>query len=355
MARRKFDFDDYDEDLAKAIRMSDDDLGKLLAGSYRAAEPVHAAAPLSPGDPVEGTVVAVRDNEVVLEIDSKRSAIVERGDFGDHPPAVGQRLAGHFVRHDRERGVLVVGVREARRELFWEELHEGLVLEGRVTEVNRGGLTVDVRGTRAFLPVSHIDRGAVPDPSVYVGQQLEFEVMSFDRAARNLVVSRRLLQDRRRAAVQDEILAGLQEGEERPGRVTRLTVHGAFVDLGGVEGLVHQSRLRSRPAGAAPLVEGQTVRVVVSRVDRTAGRVGLDLATVPIDSWATEAGAFAVGDAITGCVRRVGPEGAMVLLDEGLEGRVPVAQSGGLRPGAVVACVVTAVDAARREILLRPA
>src|SRR5690606_8543758 len=151
--------DEYGENLNDAD-MSDEELAALLAGHSPDLEaPSPRAAPtLEPGDPVRGTVVDFRGGELLVELDSKTLGVIEERELEGEPlPAIGQAIEANVVRHDRERDVVVLGVREARDRIFWDELRPGTIVEALVTGTNKGGLTLDLKGNRAFLPISQLE------------------------------------------------------------------------------------------------------------------------------------------------------------------------------------------------------
>ena len=273
----------------------------------------------------------------------------------------GDRVAAHFVRLDPERELAILSLGETRREVFWGQLAAGDLLEGRVSGVNKGGLTVDISGEEAFLPISQIELSRVDDLTGYVGMQITCEVLSFDRSERDLVVSRRGILEREREAGRGDAVARLQEGQIVSGRVQRLTVHGAFIDLGGVDGLLPQTRIRRRQkeiGGDAPLEEGETVDVEIVRLDREAGRVSLDFLALGSDAWSGVADEYQVEDTATGLVTRIDAEGAWILIDDGVEGVIPTRLLGttgeAIESGMICRTVILSIDLAARRIELKP-
>lgn len=355
---KKNDFPDY-FDAPDDFDLSDGELDALLAQSL--GEPAASAATdatdqLDPGERVTGTVVGPQGKELLLELDRKSYGVVDLSEFGADVPVRGEKIAATYLRYDDERDMAILAVAEVRREIFWEELHEGEVLEGVAIAENKGGLTLDIHGTRAFLPISHIERGRVEDASVYIGQKLRVAVVSFNRTEKDLVVSRRQLLDQEWEATQQEAILSFGVGDEVLGTVVRLNAHGAFIDVGGVEGLLHSSKLRaSRHADATELQEGQQVRVQITHVDAAAGRMGLDLCADPLDSWVAGAEAYEVGEEATCLIRKVTSEGAEAVIDETIAGWIPAELvTGSLRAGSLCRAVVTGKNEALRRIELRP-
>jgi ribosomal protein S1 len=367
MAKSRQFRDDFD-DLLRDSDLSDAQLEALLAGPAGPAGPAGGAAGPAPiesleaGARVEGVVIDVRGGEVLVELDQKTLGVVEAQEFGaDELPEIGSKLRASFERFDRRRDLAVLSVRATRREVVWDQLRPGVVLEGVVKEANKGGLILDIKGERAFLPISQIERERVEDAGAYLGKNLLCEVTSFDRASGNLVVSRRTLLERQAEELKGLALARLGEGEALTGTVVRLNEHGAFIDLGGVEGLLHASKLKERRrelARGGALEAGDQLEVVVTRVDRERGRVSLDLKAVAGASWSQSVEGYAIGDEATGWVTRVTEEGAQVSLEEGVEGVIPrrllLERRAAVKRGDILRCRITALDRESRRIELAP-
>ncbi len=352
--------DEFEKSLVDAASMSDDELARLLDAP--------AAAPggrpdsfesLEAGDRVEGTVVEVRGGEVLVELDGKTLGVVDAEEYDGEPPRPGTRVQAEFVRRDAARDLFVLSTRPVRTEVAWEELRVGMTLEGTVVETNKGGLTLDIRGMRAFMPISCIERQRVEDIEPYVGRKLRFEVTQVDRAERNLVVSRRAILDREAEAQRGEALEKLSRGDVVRGRVTQLNQHGAFIDLGGVEGLLHASKIAREMHGAGEsgreaLEVGDLVEVEIVSIDRERGRVGLDFREIEENAWETLIEGYAVGDEVTGWISRVGDDGAVLSLEEGLEAIVPRQQvTSEMTTGTIVTATITEIDRERQRIAAR--
>lgn len=360
------DFPDVSDDHSDDIEMSDAELEALLMGHEGGSASRGAPSSLDPetleaGTRVSGTVVDYRGGEVLVELDSKSHGVIEDSEFEEGPlPEIGSRIEAIFERYDAGRELSVLAMREARREIFWEELYPGMVVEGQATSVNKGGLTLDIKGIRAFLPISQIERQRVDDASPYVGKRLRCEVTSFDREDRNLVVSRRVILDREAEELKGQALARLSEGEVLQGTVTRLFEHGALVDLGGVEGLLHQSKIiaRHQELGEEKALHvGQVIEVEVIRVDPTRGRVSLDFHHVAGETWSHSIEAYAVGTEATGWVTRLSADGVFVALEEGVEGFLPrrwlLDRPEPPHRGSILRVVVDRIDLDRQEVDLR--
>ncbi|MBI4607242.1 MAG: 30S ribosomal protein S1 [Planctomycetes bacterium] len=356
-------FSDSSDDLLKeAAGMSDADIERLMAGLEPRGKASRVES-LEPGSRVEGTVVDLRGGEVLVELDGKTLGVIDETELaGTDLPEIGERIRAQFERFDRSKDLAVLSVGGVRRDIAWEELRRGSLVEGVVTAVNKGGLTLEIKGFRAFLPASQVERGRVADLAPYVGQRLRCEVTSLDRSTRDVVVSRRLVLDREAEAERVSALARLSEGEVLTGTVARLTDHGAFVSLGGVDGLLPAAKihahLRARTL-AEPLSEGQRVVVQVVRVDREQGRVSLDLKQLAQDVWKRAVEGYAPGEEVTGWISRRGATEAVLSIDEGVEGVIPEEHMHLLAPearaGTITKATIVSIDAERRRIVLRPA
>ncbi|HZN60179.1 MAG TPA: S1 RNA-binding domain-containing protein [Planctomycetota bacterium] len=361
---RAGDFPDAFDDLWKeASQMSEADVERLLLGGGTSGQPSSRSTALAPGARVEGMVIEVRRGEVLVELDGKTLGVLSESEFdGVDLPRVGDRIRAQFERFDARKDVAVLSAGGVRREIYWEELRRGTIVEGTVTAVNKGGLTVDLKGNRAFLPASQVARQRVEDLAQFVGTKIRCEITDVDLSSRNIVLSRRTILEREQEAEQKNALARLSEGEVLRGTVTRQSDFGAFVDLGGVDGLIPANKIhalvQSKAIPAAPK-EGQVVEVIVTRVDKEKGRVGLELRQVASDRWKEAAEHYGVGDEVTGWVTRASSTEVALEIGDGLEAVFPESQVALLgsdaRPGAILKAVVTAIDRDTRRILLKPA
>ena len=267
-------------------------------------------------------------------------------------PAPGTQIQAEFVRWDPSRELCVLTTRAVRREVAWDELREGLALEGTVVGTNKGGLTLDIKGMRAFMPISQIDRQRVEELEPWVGRTLSCEVMRVDRANQDLVVSRRVLLDREAEEARERILETLAVGDVRSGKVVRVNQFGAFIDIGGVDGLIHDSRLikefRSRDEHPKP---GDHLEVEITNIDLERGRVGLDFVAMDSGSWEVIVQEYAVGDEVAGWISRHEDGAAVLAVDGGLEVRIPISESSeALDPGAILSARISSIDAARKIV-----
>jgi small subunit ribosomal protein S1 len=316
----------------------EEDFASLLAAS-------EAAAPrerrLRPGEVVRGRVIAVGTTTAFVAVGGKAEAAIDVGEFRDAASgeirlAVGDEIEATVVDDGSRSGTITLKRVAGRGGHVPGELEQafahGIAVEGVVTGVNKGGYDVQLGAVRAFCPGSQIDRRR-GDAAQYVGQRLQFRITKLDAGGRNVVVSRRQLLDEEAARQAGSTWAGLREGAVVSGTVTSIRDFGAFVDLGGIEGLIHVSELgHARVKDPAEVLQiGQQVQAQVVKLERGTepgqpGRVGLSLRALAPDPWASVRERFAVGTHASGIVRRLEPFGAFVELAPGIDGLVHVSR-----------------------------
>jgi small subunit ribosomal protein S1 len=363
--------DPYDEPGPAA-----DEFARALAEFERGARPAamaaRAAGRIAVGMKVRGTVVAIGPEHALLDIGARSEATVDvshfRNEDGTLRIAVGEPLDLFVVEAD-DQVVLAPSVRAdpgaGLRQL--REAHAaGVPVTGRVTGVNAGGLEVDLGGARGFCPVSQIESGYCEDPSTYVGRTLEFLATSIEDMRRNVVLSRRQLLRRAEEEETKRRLAALKPGDELDGKVARLEAFGAFVDLGGIDGLVHVSEIQygrvSHPRDV--LREGEKVRVRVLRIEAGRdgrSRIALSIKASAPDPWTDIQQRFAPGMRVKGVVARLVDFGAFVTLAPGIDGLVHVSEispqrtervKDALAAGREIEAVILAVDVEKKRISL---
>lgn len=288
---------------------------------------------------VTGEVVRVDEDEVFVDIGYKTEGIVSLRELTNDPtltPAdvvsVGDKIDVVVLRTADENGNPVLSKRRADSRKAWAAVKKAFadheIVSGKVLEEVKGGLIVDVFGLRGFMPASLVDRRYVPELSVFVGQEVQAYIIELDQAKRRIVLSRQAVLEETYEKQRQETWESLEEGQVRTGVVQRLTDFGAFVDLGGVDGLIHISELSwgrvDHPSDV--LSEGQEVQVRVLNVDRERERVSLSLrATLP-DPWDTVEEKYPPGSIVQGKVVRTASFGAFVELEPGVEGLVHISQ-----------------------------
>ena len=333
--------------------------------------------PLRLGSKVSGRVVSIADDVMLVDVGGRSEAVADAREFRDEAGASTVNVGDTIELHVVEAGEPLTLAKTAPKgkgkgkgkpslEALRQARAAGLPVRGKVTAKNTGGLAVDVDGVRAFCPLSQVDLQRVEDVTPFVGRVLEFLVTEVDESRHRVVLSRRGVLAREQAEQAKAKLAEISVGQELEGKVTRLETFGAFVDLGGVEGLVHVSELsHSRIAHARDVVAvGDAVKVKVLRVegaDERRPRVSLSVRATTPDPWSEAAGKFAAGMRVSGVVVRLADFGAFVNLAPGVDGLVHVSQVSDKRiahvrdvlsPGQAVEVVVLAVEPERKRISL---
>lgn len=291
---------------------------------------------LKNGDIVTGVVVQVNQDEVLVDVGAKSEGVVpikELSNFSVDSPQdvvkVGDEIKVYVLKSEDNEGRVILSKEKADAEEAWarleENMNEGQVISGTVREVVKGGLLVDV-GVRAFLPASLVDRGYVEDLSKYLNMEIQARVIELNRARRKVILSRKAVLEEEYARKREELMASLEEGQVVKGVVRRLTNFGAFVDIGGVDGLLHISEMAwyriNHPSEVVQV--GDELDVKVLRVDRENEKVSLGLKQVLPNPWDNVEEKYPVGGVINAKVVRLAPFGAFVQLEPGVEGLVHI-------------------------------
>jgi small subunit ribosomal protein S1 len=352
---------DIESELAEALGdfSADEVLGQQPAGR----RPPAPAAGAAPGR-LKGKVLRVHGADVFVDVPGSRGqGVLPLAQFPEGPPAPGTEVEVHIEGYDRANGLTLLSRRGAAVEADWSSVAPGMIVEARVTETNKGGLSVDVNGIRGFMPISQIDLYRVERPEDYVNQRLLCLVTEVNPEERNLVVSRRALLEKEREEKREKMWQTLAEGQQYEGVVRSVQPFGAFVDLGGVDGLVHVSEMSwQRVQNPADVVQpGQRVMVVVLKVDRDKRKVGLGMKQLAPSPWDGVAEKYPEGAVVTGKVTRLAEFGAFVELEPGIEGLIHISElapqrvwrvSDIVQPGQEVKVLVLRVDPAQRRISL---
>lgn len=293
---------------------------------------------LKKGDTVKGTIVKIDDNQAYVSFGYKYDGVIPvrelsavQVDNAADAVQVGQEVECRVVSIDDEREKLILSKRQIDSENAWEALQSRFdnqeVFEVVVADVVKGGIVVDV-GVRGFIPASMVERHFVEDFSDYKGRTLRVKVKELDRENNKVILSQKDVLDEEFEANKQKVMASLKEGQEIEGTVQRLTQFGAFVDIGGVDGLVHVSELAwthvDKPSDVVQ--EGQTVKVKVLKVDPANGKISLSMKAAQPGPWDTAATQFKVGDIVSGQVKRLVNFGAFVEIAPGVEGLVHISQ-----------------------------
>ncbi len=312
-----------------------------------------------------GRIVSVDKDDAFVDFGGKSQGIVSLMQFLEQePPKVGDEFDFHVERYDEREGLLILTRKGATASnVNWETLEIGQVVEGTVTGMNKGGLEVDVKSMRAFMPAGQVDLYFQKDISTFIGQRIKAEVTQFDAHAKNLIISRRNVLEREKEEARQKLMEELAEGQMRRGTIRSVTDFGAFVDLGGVDGLLHVSEMSFR-RGRHPsefVKVGDMVEVKVLKIDKATGKLSLSLKSAMADPWTGVETKYPVGTAITGRITRIPQEGfgAFIEVEEGLEGLLPVSEiswqrirhpSDVVKEGDTVRLVVLALDPAQRKL-----
>jgi len=300
------------------------------------ANPETPAQDFQLGETVSGTVVGIGAESLFVDLGGKSEGLVDVAEFLDEEGTltvkVGDRLELKVVSVSDgvtlSKSLKVRG--EGAVEILREAFESRLPVEGRVSGVNKGGLDVDISGVRAFCPVSQIGVGFCEKPEIHVGMRYSFRIQGFKERGRNIIVSRRALLEEERERLAKQVLEKLKPGDVMEGTVTRLMKYGAFVDLGGVEGMLHISRMaHHRLADPSDLLRaGQQVRVLVEQIEAGPdGRTRISLSMKALEPSVWEKGlGFLEGEVVRGTVTRLMDFGAFVELTPGVEGLVHVSE-----------------------------
>ena len=290
------------------------------------------------GDLVSGTVVKVDRDEVLLDIGYKTEGVILSRELSikhdvdpDEEVKVGDEIEALVLQKEDKEGRLLLSKKRAQYERAWGDVEkikaEDGVVTGTVIEVVKGGLILDI-GLRGFLPVSLVELRRVRDLAPYIGRELETKIIELDKNRNNVVLSRRAYLEQTQSEVRTTFLSTLQKGQVRKGVVSSIVNFGAFVDLGGVDGLVHVSELSwkhiDHPSEVVQV--GQEVTVEVLDVDFDRERVSLSLKATQEDPWQTFARTHKIGQIVPGKVTKLVPFGVFVRVEDGIEGLVHVSE-----------------------------
>ena len=323
------------EATSSANRVTVDDLGSEEAFLAAIDETIKY---FNDGDIVAGRIVKVDRDEVLLDIGYKTEGVIPSRELSikhDVDPAevvsVGDHIEALVLTKEDKEGRLILSKKRAQYERAWGTIEkvkeEDGVVTGTVIEVVKGGLILDI-GLRGFLPASLVEMRRVRDLQPYVGKELEAKIIELDKNRNNVVLSRRAWLEQTQSEVRSEFLHQLQKGQVRKGVVSSIVNFGAFVDLGGVDGLVHVSELSWKHIDhPSEVVEvGTEVTVEVLDVDLDRERVSLSLKATQEDPWRQFARTHAIGQIVPGKVTKLVPFGAFVRVEEGIEGLVHISE-----------------------------
>lgn len=325
------------------------------------------------GDLVTGTVVKIDKDEVLLDIGFKSEGVIPAKELSirnDVDPSkeveLGEELEVLVLQKEDKDGRLILSKKRAQYEKAWSTIEEikkadGIV-KGLAIEVVKGGVIVDI-GLRGFLPASLVDTRRVRDLNSFVGKEVECKILELDRNRNNVVLSRRAFLEENQKGNRDDFLTNLKVGEIKDGVVSSLVPFGAFVDLGGMDGLVHVSELSWKHIDSPGQVVkvGDKVRVKVLEVDNDRERISLSLKATERDPWTEFAESHQIGELVYGRVSKVVPFGSFIQIGEGIEGLVHISEMAThhvdsaeqvVEPGEELWVKIIEIDQERRRISL---
>ena len=329
--------------------------------------------PFSEGDVVSGKVVRIDQDEVLVDIGYKSEGVIPSNELSirksvdpSEEVELGEEVDALVLTKEDQEGRLILSKKRARFEKAWRRIERaadsGEPVEGTVIEVVKGGLILDL-GVRGFLPASLVDIRRVQNLDEFMGQQLECKVIELNRSRNNVVLSRRAVLEEERKEVREQILGRLEPGQVVEGKISNIVDFGAFVDLEGIDGLIHISELSwshvNHPSEVVSI--GDTVRVKVLDIDRDRQRISLGLKQTQEDPWQRVLNDYKEGDVVDGKVTKIVAFGAFVQILPGVEGLVHISELAQhhvespaevVRPGDELKVKILEVDESRRRLSL---
>ncbi len=345
---RRMDFDaaDFNENDSEGRESESNPMAELLK------EPGHSLRSVKRGDVVEGVIVRKDPEEILVDIGLKSEGVLSTKElattgYGSFDELnVGDQVLVYVMQPETPEGHAIVSIKRARMERQWriaqEQYERGDLLEAKVIDFNKGGLIVDLDGIRGFVPISQIlnlKREDTADSAetnaklqAMVGRTLQLKIIEINRNRNRLILSERLAVQEWRTKRREELLNELQVGEVRKGTVSNLANFGAFVDLGGADGLVHISQLAwSRVNHPSEVLHvGQEVEVQVLGVDKEKKKIALSIKRAEVDPWTTVEQRYQVNQLVKGVVTKIAPFGAFARIEDGVEGLIHLSE---LLPG----------------------
>jgi len=278
--------------------------------------------------PRQGRVIGVRGKSLFIDLGGKSEGVVPLDQFEGEIPAAGTDIEVIVDHFDRSEGIVHLRLKGAAIEANWDNLRDGVIVEAKVTKAIKGGVEVDVDGIRGFMPISQIDLNRVEDAADYINQKLRAVVTEANQREKNLVVSRRELLERERAELREKTWATLEEGQVREGVVRTVKDFGAFVDIGGVDGLLPIGEMSwARVAKVDDLIRpGDKVTVKVLRINPTDRKVTFGLKQLQPSPWENVEDTYSRGAMVKGKVSKLMDFGAFVELEPGVEGLIHITE-----------------------------
>ena len=331
-----------DRNLLREFTVSDEELESYLSNSFADMTGDESNIDLmydetsrtfDSNEIVQGTIIRVDDDEVLVDVGFKSEGIVLREEWepDEPPPEVGQTIEVMLEDIEDTNGVILLSKRKADRIREWERVietcHEGEIIKGTVVRKIKGGLLVNI-GVNVFLPASQVDIRRPNDIADFIGQEIECVILKIDDVRRNIVVSRRKLIEDRRAELKRNLLEQLEEGQIRTGVVKNIADFGAFVDLGGIDGLLHITDMSwgriDHPTAMVKIDD--EIEVIILSVDREKEKIALGLKQKSKSPWENIEERYPIGEKVKGVVTNVMSYGAFVRLEDGIEGLVHISE-----------------------------
>ncbi len=354
--------DDVMQDAAAAPARNEDDFGKLFEESIENPEE---------GEVIHGVVIKVLKDYVAVDINRKSEGMLPLADLTEDEKAnlkAGMPIDVMVERYDASQGFVLLSREKVLRSRVWDDLQkahdEGLPAAGTIVAKVKGGFTVEIGGVKAFLPGSQVDLRPVRDNDSVMGLQGKFRVLKLSRKKANVVVSRRAYLEEERETLKKTILDKIQEGDVVEAKVKNITDYGVFMDLGGLDGLMHITDMSfgkiGHPADVCKV--GETLKVKVIRFDREKGRISLGLKQMKTDPWGDIEQKYRVGERHKGRVTNITKYGAFIELEEGVEGLLHVSEmswskrlkdpSEIMKPGDTVEVAILKIEKEHKKISL---
>lgn len=348
------------------------DPGRPVRGGRPAPRRIHEDH-INPDNIKRGKVTAIREGNVFVDLGGKSQGMCPIDQFDQAPDTteggekkaveVGQDYEFIFKGYDAREGLVLLARKGAVQHGAWETLSPGDTVDATVTGVNKGGLELKVGTSRAFMPAGQVDVKFHADLSVFLGQRMQVRVMKVDREDHNILLSRRAIAEEEEAKKAELVWDELAVGQVREGTVRSVQPYGAFIDVGGVDGLLHVSAMsHQRVADPKKIMkEGDKLQVMVVSLDKEKKKVSLSLKQLTKDPWESVTSEFAIGSTVEGTVKSVVEFGAFVELSPGIEGLVHVSQiamkrinkpSDVVKPGDKVKAKVQGIELEKRRISL---
>ena len=348
---------------SETLNPSTDDFAAMFEDSA-------AANAMTEGKVVPATVVGIENDFVILDVGLKTEGRIPVKEFGQDTdmPETGQLVEVYLERIENALGDAILSREKARREESWVKLEDAFnasePVKGAIVGRVKGGFTVDLGGVNAFLPGSQVDIRPVRDVGPLMGEVQPFAILKMDRPRGNVVVSRRAILEESRAEQRAEIVGNMQEGDTREGVVKNITDYGAFVDLGGIDGLLHVTDMSwkriNHPSQVVSV--GDTVKVQIVKINPDTQRISLGMKQLDSDPWDGVDAKYPIGMRMAGQITNITDYGAFVELEDGVEGLIHVSEMSwtkkNLHPGKIVSTSqeveveVLDVDAEKRRISL---